>query len=83
MLLARACRAGVTSPALASLVKTPVVPTRPQLSKTQIARLFVSDGRSSYTRTARRRATAAEQVMAPAGETGKSKRQFFILYMLM
>ncbi|XP_026824389.1 uncharacterized protein LOC105277234 [Ooceraea biroi] len=67
MLLARACRVGA-SPALASLVKTPVVPRTPQLSKGQVTRLF-SDGRTSYTRTARRRVTATEQAMAPAGET--------------
>lgn len=71
MLLAKACRAGVTSPALTLFVKTPNVSTKLQLSKGQIARLFVSDGRSSYTRTARRRATTAEQAMAPAGETGE------------
>lgn len=73
MLLVRFCRAGV-SPALAPLVRSRVVPTKPQISKNQIVRSFVSDERSSFTRTARRRATAAEQVMAPAGETGKSKR---------
>ncbi|XP_018368126.1 PREDICTED: uncharacterized protein LOC108764387 isoform X2 [Trachymyrmex cornetzi] len=67
MLVAKICRAGV-SPGLASLVRTPVVPT-PQFSKGQIARLFVNDGRSSYTRTARRRATVVEQATAPAGET--------------
>lgn len=70
MLAARICRAGV-SPGLTSFVRRPVVSTTPQLSKGQIARLFVNDGRSSYTRTARRRATAAERAMAPAGETGK------------
>ena len=69
MLVAKICRAGV-SPGLASLVRTPVVPTTPKFSKGQIARLF-SDGRSSYTRTARRRATVVEQATAPAGETGK------------
>lgn len=68
LLAARICRAGV-SPGLTSFVRNPVASTTPQFSKGQIARLFVNDGRSSYTRTARRRATAAEQAMAPAGET--------------
>ncbi|XP_071573692.1 growth hormone-inducible transmembrane protein [Temnothorax nylanderi] len=68
MLAARICRAGV-SPGLASLVRAPNVPTTPQFSKGQVVRLFVNDGRNSYTRTARRRATVAEQAMAPAGET--------------
>ncbi|XP_072750297.1 growth hormone-inducible transmembrane protein [Anoplolepis gracilipes] len=69
LLAARICRAGV-SPGLTAFVKTPVVPTiSPQFSKGQIARLFVNDGRSSYTRSARRRVTATEQAMAPAGET--------------
>lgn len=70
LLAARICRASV-SPGLTSFVRTPVVSTTPRLSKGQIARLFVSDGRSSYTRTARRRTTVTEQAMEPAGETGK------------
>lgn len=76
MLLARVCRFGI-SPALVSFVRSPVVST-PQLPKSQIARLFVNDGRSSYTRTARRRATAAEQAMAPAGETGESMNSILV-----
>ncbi|XP_050455701.1 growth hormone-inducible transmembrane protein-like [Cataglyphis hispanica] len=68
LLAARICRASV-SPGLTSFVRTPVVSTTPRLSKGQIARLFVSDGRSSYTRTARRRTTVTEQAMEPAGET--------------
>ncbi|XP_011643810.1 growth hormone-inducible transmembrane protein-like [Pogonomyrmex barbatus] len=67
MWAAKICRAGV-SPGLVSLVRTPVIPTTP-FSKGQIVRLFANDGRSSYARTARRRATVAEQAMAPAGET--------------
>lgn len=70
LLAARICRAGV-SPGLTSFVRTPIVSTTPQFSKGQIARLFVSDGRSSYTRTARKKATVTEQAMAPAGQTGK------------
>lgn len=68
LLAARICRAGV-SPGLTSFVRTPIVSTTPQFSKGQIARLFVSDGRSSYTRTARKKATVTEQAMAPAGQT--------------
>ncbi|XP_011863177.1 PREDICTED: growth hormone-inducible transmembrane protein-like [Vollenhovia emeryi] len=68
MLTVRLCRAGV-SPGLTSFVRSPVVPATPQLSKGQIARLFVNDGRSSYTRTARKRATVVERATAPAGET--------------
>lgn len=69
LLAARVCRAGV-SPGLALYVRTPTVTKTPQLSKGQIVRLF-SDGRSPFTRTARRRATVTEQAMAPTGETGK------------
>ncbi|XP_067205756.1 growth hormone-inducible transmembrane protein-like [Linepithema humile] len=67
LLAARICRAGI-SPGLASHVRTPTVTKTPQLSKGQIARLF-SDGRGSYTRTAKRQATMRQQAMAPAGET--------------
>ncbi|KAL0113015.1 hypothetical protein PUN28_012331 [Cardiocondyla obscurior] len=66
MLATRLCR---VSPGLASLVRAPVVLTTPRLSKGQITRLFVNDGRGSYTRSARRRATVVEQAAAPAGET--------------
>lgn len=70
MLAARICRTGA-SPGLASFVRTPIIPMTSRFSKGQIAR-FVSEGRSSYTRTARRRPTVAERAAAPAGETGKS-----------
>ena len=76
MLVAKLCRAGV-SPGLASLVRTPVVPITPQFSKGQIARLFVNDGRSAYTRTTKRRATVAEQATAPAGKTGIFLSDFY------
>lgn len=82
LLAARICRAGV-SPGLTSFVRNPVASTTPQFSKGQIARLFVSDGRSSYTRTARKRATATEQAMAPAGETGKPNNFIFNIFMCM
>lgn len=73
MLVARVCRTDVStiSPGLVSFVRTPIVPTTPRFSKGQIARLFVNDGRSSYTRSARRRLTVVEQASAPAGKTGK------------
>ncbi|XP_043261224.1 growth hormone-inducible transmembrane protein-like [Colletes gigas] len=67
MLLARVCRAGA-SPALASLLKTPVT-SKPFIPRIQSSRLFASGGRNAFTRTARRSATVSEQAMAPAGET--------------
>lgn len=67
MMLARVCRVGV-SPALTSLLKTPIAP-KPLIPRIQASRLFASDGRSAFTRTARRRTTVTEQAMAPAGET--------------
>jgi len=63
MMLARVCKAGI-SPQVTSLLKSPVVPP-----KIQIVRLFASDGRSTFTRSARKRTTIVEEAMAPAGQT--------------
>ncbi|XP_076298882.1 growth hormone-inducible transmembrane protein [Lasioglossum baleicum] len=67
MMLARVCRAG-TLPTLSVILKNPVA-SKPLIPRIQSSRLFASDGRSAYTRSARRSATIKEQVMAPAGET--------------
>ncbi|OXU28818.1 hypothetical protein TSAR_011192 [Trichomalopsis sarcophagae] len=66
MMLARVCRGSLVPQT--ALFKAPVV-TKPQLSKIQVVRLYASDGRSAFTRTARRGATISEKVIAPAGET--------------
>lgn len=67
MMLARVCRAG-TLPNLSVILKTPVS-SKALIPRIQSSRLFASDGRNAYTRSARRSATIKEQVMAPAGET--------------
>ncbi|XP_043681187.1 growth hormone-inducible transmembrane protein-like [Vespula pensylvanica] len=67
MMLARVCRAGL-SPTLVSLIKTPVVP-KPMLTKIQPSRLFANDGRTAFTRTARRNQTIAEKLTKPTTET--------------
>ncbi|KZC04192.1 PREDICTED: growth hormone-inducible transmembrane protein-like [Dufourea novaeangliae] len=67
MMLARVCRVGA-SPALASFLKSPVA-SKPLISRIQCSRLFASDGRNAYTRTARRSVPIKEQIIAPAGET--------------
>lgn len=67
MMLARVCR-GTLVPQTQTLFKLPSV-SKPQLSKIQVVRLYASDGRSTFTRAARRRTTITEQAAAPAGET--------------
>lgn len=73
MMLARVCR-GTLAPQTQKFFSAPVV-SKPQLSQIQITRLFASDGRSTFTRSARRR-TLAEGALAPAGETGKQRHYF-------
>lgn len=64
MMLAKVCRATL-SPQVTSLLKAPVVP---RLTN----RLFASDGRTAFRRSAvRKTVTVAERAAAPAGETGK------------
>ncbi|XP_015610481.1 growth hormone-inducible transmembrane protein [Cephus cinctus] len=67
MMLARVCRASLT-PQVTSLVKSPVAPKQFK-TKIQSVRLFADEGRTTFTRTARKRGTIMEQVMAPAGES--------------
>ncbi|XP_035726704.1 growth hormone-inducible transmembrane protein-like [Vespa mandarinia] len=67
MMLARVCRVGL-SPTLVSFIKTPIVP-KPMLTKIQPSRLFANDGRTAFTRTARRNQTVAEKLAQPATET--------------
>ncbi|KAG8042445.1 hypothetical protein G9C98_005079, partial [Cotesia typhae] len=74
MLLARVCRATV-SPQVISLLKTPVVPKVPRI---QGSRLFASDGKAFYTRSARKRATIIEDAVAPAGETATNIGKGFV-----
>lgn len=69
MLLVRVCR-GTLTPHTQKFFSSPVV-SKPQLSQIQVSRLFASDGRSTFTRSARRTKTIAEDVLAPAGETGE------------
>lgn len=69
MMLAKVCRATI-SPQITFLLKTPVVP---KVNKFQANRLFASNGRSSFTRSAVRKAeapTIRERLSAPAGDTG-------------
>ncbi|XP_017757641.1 PREDICTED: growth hormone-inducible transmembrane protein-like isoform X2 [Eufriesea mexicana] len=63
MMLARVCRSNI-SPNLVSLLKTPVR-SKPFIPKIQSTRLFANDGRSTFTRSARR-TTISEQAMAPS-----------------
>ncbi|XP_014215420.1 growth hormone-inducible transmembrane protein [Copidosoma floridanum] len=67
MLLVRVCRSTLV-PQTKTLFKLPTI-TKPQLTKIQNIRLFADEGRTSFTRSARRRATITEQAMAPAGES--------------
>ncbi|XP_029047367.1 growth hormone-inducible transmembrane protein-like [Osmia bicornis bicornis] len=72
MMLARVCRSGASSTPLISLLKSPVAP-KTFIPRIQTARLFASDGRSAFARTARNKsATITERAMAPAGETAFS-----------
>ncbi|KAJ8686518.1 hypothetical protein QAD02_022312 [Eretmocerus hayati] len=64
MLLAHVCRGSLLPRAVA---RAPIV-SKSQLSRLQLVRVFSNDGRSAFTRTAKRRTGIAEQVMAPAGE---------------
>lgn len=64
MMLARVCKSGI-SPHVTSLLKSPVIPRAP---KVQVVRLFASDGRSTFTRAARRQGLVADTA-APAGDT--------------
>ncbi|XP_046412729.1 growth hormone-inducible transmembrane protein [Neodiprion pinetum] len=66
MMLARVCRASL-SPNVSSLLKTPPV-SKSFIPKVETVRLLASDGRSSFTRSARKRMTIVERAMAPAGE---------------
>ncbi|XP_012275184.1 growth hormone-inducible transmembrane protein-like [Orussus abietinus] len=66
MLLARVCRASL-APQVAGYLKAPV--SKPFVPKFQTVRLLASDGRSTFTRTARKRTSIVEGAMAPAGET--------------
>lgn len=66
MLLLRVCR-GTLVPQAKTLFKVPS--STPQLTKLQAVRLLSNDGRTSFARSARKRTTITEQVMAPAGET--------------
>lgn len=67
MLLARVSRATLT-PQITSFLKAPVV-SKPLVSKFQTVRLFASDGRTAFARSARKKNSIYEQVTAPAGET--------------
>nr|XP_033329882.1 growth hormone-inducible transmembrane protein-like [Megalopta genalis]XP_033329891.1 growth hormone-inducible transmembrane protein-like [Megalopta genalis] len=67
MMLTRACRA-CTLPTLSVLLKNPIA-SKPLIPRIQSSRLFASDGRSAYTRSARRSPSIKTEVMAPAGET--------------
>lgn len=68
MLLTRVCRSTLV-PQTRHLFKLPSV-TKPQLTKIQNVRLFSNEGRSTFTRSAKRRApSVTESAMAPAGET--------------
>ncbi|XP_012256570.1 growth hormone-inducible transmembrane protein-like [Athalia rosae] len=66
MMLARVCRASL-APNINGLLKAPVA-SKSFAPKFETVRLFASDGRTSFARTARRRMTVVEQAMAPAGE---------------
>ncbi|KAK2587215.1 hypothetical protein KPH14_002955 [Odynerus spinipes] len=66
MMLARVCRTGI-SPTVASLIKTPVSPNK--ALKIQPSRLFANDGRTTFTRTARKNPTVMEKLQQPATET--------------
>lgn len=63
MMLARVCRAPLI-PQIKSLYKVPVV-NKQQFSKIQVVRLFASDGRTAFARTARRQTAITEPVVAP------------------
>lgn len=76
MMLARVCRGGL-SPTLVSFIKTPIVP-KPMLTKIQPSRLFANDGRTAFTRTARRNQTVAEKLAQPATETRKFQASYDI-----
>ncbi|XP_046735861.1 growth hormone-inducible transmembrane protein-like [Diprion similis] len=70
MMLARVCRASL-SPNVSSLLKTPPV-SKSLVPKVETLRLFASDGRNSFIRSARKRMTITERAMAPAGEAAFS-----------
>lgn len=74
MMLARVCRATI-SPQTIALLKAPVVPN---VSKVQAGRLFASDGRTAFSRAARKKTNIIEKVSAPAGETGNYNIYFDI-----
>ncbi|XP_057329070.1 growth hormone-inducible transmembrane protein-like [Microplitis mediator] len=65
MLLAKVCRSTVP-PQIKSFLKAPVVP---KVIRVQAGRLFASDGKTVFQRTARKRATIVEDAVAPAGQT--------------
>lgn len=75
MLLAKVCRSTVP-PQIKSFLKAPVVP---KVTRVQAGRLFASDGRTVFQRTARKRTTIVEDAVAPAGQTGKYYIKQFIL----
>lgn len=73
MMLARVSRATLVLPNVNLLLKTPVS-SKPLIPRLETVRLFANDGRSSFARSARRRMTIKEQIMAPAGEGGELSR---------
>ncbi|XP_033208493.1 growth hormone-inducible transmembrane protein-like [Belonocnema kinseyi] len=64
MLILKVCRSSL-SPQVTSLLKAP----KTVLPRAQVARLFASDGRQTFTRSARARESLVEKVAKPAGET--------------
>ncbi|XP_015189208.1 PREDICTED: growth hormone-inducible transmembrane protein-like [Polistes dominula] len=66
MMLVRVCRAGI-SPTIVNLMKTPITP-KPILKQIQPSRLFANDGRTAFTRSARKEKTITERLSQPATE---------------
>ncbi|KAI4478923.1 hypothetical protein M0804_011385 [Polistes exclamans] len=67
MMLAKVCRVGI-SPTIVNLIKTPIT-SKPILNKIQPLRFFANDGRTAFTRSARKEKTFAERLSQPATET--------------
>lgn len=67
MMLARICRGGI-SPTMSNLIKTPISP-KSMFMNVQPSRLFANEGRSTFTRTARRNPSVVERLMQPATDT--------------
>ena len=66
MLILKVCRSTI-SPQVTNFLKTP----KAILPRSQAARLFASDGRQTFARSARTRESLLEKVTKPAGETGE------------